>query len=135
MNRPEQELHKTVKKYLDLILTPHSWWTTIDHAAKGRFQGQMRKARGVKKGIPDILILFAGRTYWIELKAPDGKLSPEQKACHEAIVSAGGGVTVARSVDHVSDALARWQVPTRERRGAQMPFRVLGSDEVEAASV
>jgi hypothetical protein len=132
-NYPESELHKTVKKYLDLILTPDSWWTSIDHAAKGKFRGQMRRARGVKKGIPDILILFAGRCHWIELKSPDGKLSPEQKDCHEAIVSAGGAVTVARSVDHVSDALARWQVPTRERKAARLPFRVLPQDEVEAA--
>lgn len=136
---PESELHKAVKKYLDLILTPDSFWTSIDHAAKGRFQGQMRKARGVKKGIPDILIQFAGRVHWIELKSPDGTLSKDQKDCHEAIVRAGGCVTVARSLEHVCDALARWQIPSRlaaqKKTIVEAPkhYRLLPQDEVEAA--
>ena len=131
---PESELHKSVKKYLDLILTPDSWWTSIGHGNRGKsVRGALWKAQGAKKGVPDILIQFAGRAHWIELKSPVGTLSPEQNDCHQAIVKAGGCVTVARSIDHVSDALARWQIPTRERRGSQLPVRVLPSDEVEAA--
>jgi hypothetical protein len=40
-----------------------------------------------------------GRFVAWEVKTPDGKLSPEQKAWHGVVARAGGAVFVARSVD------------------------------------
>ncbi len=131
---PESDLHKAVAKYLDLVLMPDTWWTSIAHGNRGKpVRGALWKAAGAKKGVPDILIIHGNSACFIELKAPGiGRLSPEQVACHEALVLAGARVTVARSIDDVQDALARWRIPTRHKcrteKGFTEPMR-----EVEVA--
>jgi hypothetical protein len=112
---PESELHKTVAKYLDLILYPSTWWTSIGHGNRGKpVRGALWKAQGAKKGVPDILIVYNGWVYFIELKSESGKLSPEQVKCHETITAAHGRVAVCRSIDDVAESLAEWGIRTRD---------------------
>lgn len=106
---PEHQLQIDVRKYLDLALPPRHpdvWWTAIDHAhAASRMTGALRKARGVKAGIPDLHILYRGRSIWIELKAPNGSVSLEQKDVRLNIEKAGGFWHEARSREEVRDIL------------------------------
>jgi hypothetical protein len=112
---PENELHKTVAKYLDLVLKPTSWWTSIAHGEGGGFhRGQRWKAKGAKKGVPDIFILDNGFAHFIELKAEGGRVSPEQIQCQGAIRIAHGKCAVCRSVDDVAETLAEWGIRTRD---------------------
>jgi hypothetical protein len=56
-----------------------------------REAGRM-KAMGVKAGVSDMLLPIPRGHYhglWIELKAPDGRVSPEQKAWIEKMVMQG----------------------------------------------
>jgi hypothetical protein len=50
------------------------------------------------KGMPDILVIYNGTTFWIEVKAEKGVLSSEQKLMHEKMVRLGWRVCVCRSV-------------------------------------
>lgn len=54
----------------------------------------------VGKGFPDLLVGYAGREWLMEVKAPDGELTPDQV---DFIQTWHGAVHVVRSVD---DALA-----------------------------
>lgn len=112
--QPEQKLHIAVAEYLKLVLLPQTFWTSIDHAGGGFTVGRYRKARGVKKGLPDIYILNNGWSYHIELKTEGGKLEPEQLACHQWIVMAGGKIAICRSVNDVANTLADWGIRTRD---------------------
>lgn len=73
----------------------------------------MRKARGAVAGIPDFLFIHNGRALFIELKAPDTKVSPVQVETHVRIREAGSDVAICRSVDDVIAALKQWEIPLR----------------------
>jgi hypothetical protein len=77
-----------------------------DASAQARF-GQARKASGVTAGFPDLtLCLRDGRTVYIEMKAPAGRLSPAQLAIHAWLLEHGHIVVTGTSIDTVQAALA-----------------------------
>jgi hypothetical protein len=73
------------------------------------------KQAGVRRGWPDIQILFPdGVTHYIELKAPDGNLSKEQRDFRDACQRTGRDIWAkARDLDEVEHALRRWGVPLK----------------------
>ena len=70
------------------------------------------KAAGVRRGWPDIQILFpSGVTRYVELKAKQS-LSDEQKAFRAACEATGRDLwAMARTLEDVEAALLRWKVP------------------------
>jgi hypothetical protein len=91
----------------------------IFHIPNGGLRSKREAARlrwqGVLAGIPDIaLVISGGQVRFIEVKAHNGKFSPEQKAVHEWLVAFGNPVAVCRSIDDARRALACWGIPTRE---------------------
>ena len=109
----EHGLQIGVARLLDLVLDPDkTWWSAIDHAAQlsARY-GAERKRRGVKRGLPDILVLTATTVVGIELKAGRGKLTPEQLATSVAWRRLGWFYEVARSLREVQDILECYGVP------------------------
>lgn len=64
------------------------------------------------KGWPDLLLLFAGgAVVWVETKAPDKKLSPDQIRVHNELRELGQTVLVADSLEKFIDALAALHIP------------------------
>lgn len=69
------------------------------HADSGGLLGSARiggraKLRGACKGWPDLVFVCGSRVVFIELKAADGVLSPEQGAVHAAMRQQGAEVHV-----------------------------------------
>lgn len=119
MNRPEQNLHRAIADYLDIALPPDCWWTTIPLGGGGRLRGAFLKTMGAKKGTPDILIVRAGRAYWIELKSQHGCVSPAQRECAMRLRTAGCPVPmVCRSIDDVAAVLASFGIELRAKVAA-----------------
>lgn len=127
--QPELALHKAVAIYLNVALPPEVFWTSIEHSGTGAYHGQKLKAKGVKSGVPDILISWEGEyrinffrceteTGWIELKAPKGTLSDEQKQVRERLENLGHHYVVCKSVSDVARALEDWGVPLRAKVAA-----------------
>jgi hypothetical protein len=106
-----------VAAYLDCALPVDAFWTSIDSAGRGPIAGARMKRRGVKRGLPDILVIWHN-TIWIELKSKAGRLSVEQKAFRDLVVIAGAGYAVCRSTDEVEWALLRFGIPLRARVAA-----------------
>ena len=91
----------------------------IDSKSKLR---QELKARGVKRGWPDVLVFKAGphgsswtwplsvKVIGIELKAEKGTQSDDQKAVEKAFIRVGATYALARSVDDVTLILRRHEV-------------------------
>ena len=50
------------------------------------------------KGTPDLLVVGRHRSFWVEVKGPDGKVRPEQKEMHDKLRDRGWTVVVARGV-------------------------------------
>lgn len=116
----EAQLHLAVAQYLDAVLLPPTWWSTIPLGGGGRIRGAQLKARGVKAGIPDILILHEGRLYGLELKVGYGKQSLIQLSTEREMLDAGMAAnSVAKSLDDVRYILNYLCIPTREAAQGQ----------------
>ena len=115
MKRPEEALHRTVAEFLDVALPEGAAWTTLEPGGyRTRAEAGIAKARGVKAGWPDVLIVFKGRAIFFELKGPKGRLSAAQKAAHARLRLAGAVVYTVRSLDELA-AFLGVVVPLRAR--------------------
>ena len=66
--------------------------------------GAARKARGVKPGIPDMVVVWRGITLWVELKS-GSSLSEHQKHTRDALRENGHLWALARNGDELEAAL------------------------------
>lgn len=120
----EHVLQMAVAQYLDRALPPDAWWTSIDSAGRGAIAGARMKRRGVKRGLPDILIIArsAGRddrfTLWVELKSKSGRLTAEQEAFRMMAQRAGHSYGVFRSIEDIQHCLERFHVVLRAKVAA-----------------
>ena len=62
-------------------------------------------------GFPDIIGVFHGRAFAIEVKSPTGRLSPAQKLVHKKMEDKGWPVGVCRSVDEAASFIASLRAP------------------------
>jgi hypothetical protein len=110
---PEQALQRQIAQFLDAALAGNAWYSTIPLGGGGRVRGAILRGMGVKAGVPDMVVVDAGRAIWLELKARKGRVSDEQTACHKALRRAGCAVYVIRSLDEAIIALRECGVPLR----------------------
>lgn len=115
---PEQTFHRTVAAYLTAVLPEGSWWTTIPAGGGGRLRGAILNGLGYKAGTPDILVIYRGMAVFIELKAPTGTLSADQRRTIEAILATGADAYVCRTLEQVTECLRFNRIPLRGRIAA-----------------
>lgn len=111
----EHRLQEACAAFLSATLPRDCYWTSVD-AGQGAMNiraAQMRKARGVKAGFPDVSVIWRGGYYGLELKASKGRVSEVQEIAHQQIREAGGQVSVCRSIEDVERALRHWGIPLR----------------------
>ena len=109
----EHGLQIGVARLLQLVLDPQrTWWSGIDHAAQlsARY-GADRKRRGVKRGLPDFVVLFGGKLLGIEIKTSHGRATPDQVELREDWRHLGAMYEIARSLDEVQIILEMYGVP------------------------
>lgn len=115
MKRPEQSLHLTIARYLDLALPDRAlWWTSHQNPKSARDGGRL-KAMGLRAGIPDILVLFDGMLIGLELKAPKGRISPAQSEIADKFAANDAAWHLCRSVEDVEAALRQYAIPLKAR--------------------
>ena len=68
---------------------------------------------GLLPGMPDLALFWTGGHGLIEVKSPDGVVSPDQKAIQAILGEKGHRVAVCRSVADLMHTLAAWGVPSR----------------------
>lgn len=114
-NTPEQDLQKAVVAYLDLCLDPEEViFTAINPVpAKSKAVAGLSKALGLRAGIPDIALWWAGKAALIEMKAMTGTWSPAQKDMIRRFRKCGIETRTCRSLAEVDLALDDLGVPHR----------------------
>ena len=137
MKRLEHALQIAVAHMLEVILVPGvTWWTSIDHGVGrlGVVEASQRKRRGVKPGLPDIMIMVGAqqrstyRVIGIELKVGGGKPTDTQVEVADRWFYLGFRIYVARDLETVQKILEECRVPMRTR----MTFFAQG--EIHAAA-
>jgi hypothetical protein len=109
----EDQIQVAVAEYLTLALPVEVWWSSIEHRTWSAREGANRKKRGVKPGVPDLLICWHGQIFGIELKTRTGHLSQGQIEQRAALLRAGARWALCRSLDDVIDKLREWEIPMR----------------------
>jgi len=109
----EGPVHRAILQLLDLTLPGdaiyHHSPNELDMAGAEAAR-QIAKARklGTKAGWTDIEIVWQGRFYGVEIKAPGGRVSAVQAEMHAALRRAGASVAVVSSVKEMEEALLSW---------------------------
>lgn len=74
--------------------------------------GRSLKVMPVIAGTPDRLVMLPmGRMYWVETKAPGGRLRPSQRVWHERAAAMGIKVAVLPSIEAVEEWVAAHRDP------------------------
>ena len=121
---PEDDFHVTVAQYLgverNVALPDDAVWTTIEPGGKrGKREAGRLKAKGLKPGLPDIIVIYRGQLICFELKAPGGALSKAQKAMHAQLVEAGALIHTVKRVEEAEGFLRGAGVPLKATTGAR----------------
>jgi hypothetical protein len=118
----EDHLHYAVAKLLSLAISRPGicslegvcWFSLEGRAKRSIYEGARNKRRGCISGVPDILIVWMGKCYWIELKrAKGGRVSDAQIETHAELDKAGSNVAICRSWGEIQAALVKWKIPHR----------------------
>lgn len=107
---PERALQVALVKQL----TRHAkclWWAVPNGGFRHLYTATKMRAEGVRRGVPDLCFVLSGGTAaFLEMKAPGGSLTPEQKQFRDAAEAAGAWWATAKSLEEAWDILARWGV-------------------------
>ncbi|TPL06417.1 VRR-NUC domain-containing protein [Mesorhizobium sp. B2-4-14] len=113
---PELQVHLAILDFLRAVLGPDA---LVFHTPNGGYRtpaeaGRLRRM-GTMAGIPDICVLLPyGRTVWLEIKPPGGRLSADQIAFAEHADRYRIPFAVVRRIEDARDFLAEHGVATRE---------------------
>ena len=109
--RPEQQLQRSVIEHLEVRAVPSTYWFHVGNGGwRSPAEAKIFKSLGVRPGVPDLIMIHAGKTYGLELKADGGKLTPVQATTHVLMRAAGAEVEVAVDIDAALDQLERWRL-------------------------
>lgn len=126
----ESELHEACAQALDKLLLPPALWFTYPagHIQLSPAEAARLTRVGLKRGLPDIWLLFQGLVFTVELKSRDGKLSKTrigrtrsgapriyvgQTDVFPQLMAAGAAVAVAHSVEEMLAQVLAWGIPMR----------------------
>lgn len=123
---PEEAIQRSVKDYLD-VAAPYLMWWAVPNGGMSKGQNGRNKAMGARAGVLDLhFVLTGGRLAVIEMKAPKGTLSPEQKVFIAACGLSGVPWAVCRSVEEVEVTLRGWGVSLRATLSPPISIEVVG---------
>jgi hypothetical protein len=107
--QPEAQLQRSVLEHLHWRGVPGLF---AFHYPAGGWRSPVEaaifKSLGVVAGVPDLLILYQGRLYALELKTVHGRLTATQSETQERMRAAGATVTTAGGIDAALECLEAW---------------------------
>ncbi len=107
--RPEDAIQRAVFQHLRARAGPGVF---AFHPANGGYrkpvEAAIMKGLGVVAGVPDVIVIHAGRCYALEIKAPGGRATPKQLAAIAALREAGAFTAVAEGLDRALAVLGGW---------------------------
>ncbi len=87
-NKKESDIQSEIRDYL----TWRGWFCFKNHQSLGSY-----------KGVADLYAIKDGRSIWIEVKTPKGKMSQHQQRFKEHIEAKGGEYMVATSIEDLQE--------------------------------
>ena len=115
----ENQIHEAVVGHLRMRCRRDVHW---HHPATGELRDPATatklKRMGVRAGLPDLLLLIAGRLHGLELKRErGGRVSPAQRAMHDELRAAGAIVETAKGLNEALGVLSTWSALLPDNHG------------------
>ena len=82
----QTRLAQLLMKYLDPATT---FWTALENKPRSLLSGLLQKKRGVRSGLPDMMIIFRQQPVFIEVKSISGRATRAQKQVREELLAVG----------------------------------------------
>ena len=117
-NQPERKLHLQVTQYLARALPDNAFYFPVPNAANfDPIRGaRLRQSGEIRAGVPDLIVIWAGKVIAVELKAPQGGgLSPVQRDVRDLMLLAGCTHHIVRTIEQLHEALESYQMPLKVR--------------------
>jgi hypothetical protein len=109
--RPEDVIQRAVLEHLRLRAPRTAYWFHVANGGgRSPIEAAILKGLGVRAGVPDLLIIYGGKTYGLELKADGNKSTKLQIEAQDAMRVAGAEVAVAIGLDAALQQLEQWQL-------------------------
>jgi hypothetical protein len=109
--RPEDASQRCILQHLKLRAPRDAFYF---HPANGGQRSPVEAAilngLGVRAGVPDLIIIYSGEVFGLELKAEGGKLTKLQEEAQEAMRRAGAKVATAIGLDAALKQLESWKL-------------------------
>jgi hypothetical protein len=109
--RPEDVIQRAVLEHLRLRGPRTAYWFHVANGGgRSPIEAAILKSLGVQAGVPDLIIIYDGKTYGLELKADGNKPTKLQIETQDAMRAAGAEVAVAIGLDAALQQLEQWQL-------------------------
>jgi hypothetical protein len=113
LRREEWRTHTALAEMLPVYLPDSVFWTSLENRPRSRLSGLLQKKRGVRSGLPDVMVIIPQRSIFIEVKSPSGRASHSQKQVRDEVLAVGCQWWMARSARAALVALHRSGVEFR----------------------
>ena len=111
MARPEDYLQEQIVKFIRLAAPSVLVYAIPNEAVRSARTGAAMKRRGLLPGMPDLCLVEAGgRSFYLEVKIPNGRLSPAQAAMSTEMLKRSIPRATVRSLRDVEVALREWRL-------------------------
>jgi hypothetical protein len=112
----EDDLQAAVCTLLKWALPVDATFWAVPNGGLRHKQEAARMTRlGVRAGIADIHVVYRGRLYCLELKAPKGQLSATQVQVMRKLEVCGVPTAVIRELSDVTHVMREWNIPLSAR--------------------
>src|ERR1700730_8503063 len=107
----EQQIQRALFDHLRLRAAPGVFAFHVPNGGyRQPIEAAIMKGLGVKAGVPDVLAIYKGRCYALELKAEGGRATPKQLEAIAAMEAAGAYCAIAEGSDRALAVLERWGI-------------------------
>jgi hypothetical protein len=106
---PEARLQKAILQHLKLTAPKDVFWFhPANEGRRGVVTGANLKALGMLPGVADLVIVVAGRAFFMEIKSASGRLSDAQQAFAETCKRGGSEWVCVNNIDDALKHLRKW---------------------------
>ena len=108
---PEFRIQAAIVQMVRFLADPQIIWYHVPNGNKlAPRTAAHNKSLGVLAGVSDLVFDKGGRNHYLEVKAPNGRLSPEQKLFRDTCLETQRPYEVVYSVDEAREVLKRWGI-------------------------
>ena len=106
---PESQIQRSVVEHLRCRGARGAvWWHVPNGGVRRKTEAAILKGLGVRAGVADICVVYDGKFFALELKAPSGRSTAAQIAFRDEINAAGGFAAEAVGLGAAIRCLEAW---------------------------